>query len=51
MFRAIGVLIILWGVSLYFGGTIKAFDRAATETFRAVEIAAISSQHQLNSHK
>lgn len=38
---------MLWGLSLYFGGSIKAFDRAATETFRAVEIAAITTQGEL----
>lgn len=49
MFKAFGLIITLWGVSLYFGGTIKAFDRAAVETFRAIEMAAVASQTQLSS--
>ena len=47
MFRAIGFLIILWGVSLYFGDSLKAFDRAATETFKTIELSAQVSQMQL----
>lgn len=44
MFRAIGILIILWGLSLHFGSSIKAFDKAATATFATVEVAALVSQ-------
>jgi hypothetical protein len=51
MFRAIGFLIILWGLSLYFGSTIKAFDRAATATFNTVEVAALVSQSQMENLK
>ncbi len=47
MFRAIGLLISLWAVSLYFGSTIKAFDRAATATFNTVEAAALVSQAKM----
>jgi len=47
MFRAIGMLIILWGFSLYFGSSIKAFDRAVTATFETVEVAALVSKAKM----
>jgi len=47
MFRAIGILIILWGLSLHFGSSIRAFDKAATATFETVEVAALVSQSQM----
>lgn len=47
MFRAIGILIILWGLSLHFGSSIKAFDRAATATFETVEVAALVSKDRM----
>lgn len=47
MFKAIGFLIVLWSLSLYFGSTIRAFDRAATATFNTVEMAALVSQSQM----
>lgn len=47
MFRAIGILIILWGLSLHFGSSIRAFDRAATATFETVEVAALVSKSQM----
>jgi hypothetical protein len=51
MFRAMGFLIMMWGISLYFGGTIKALDRAATETFNTIEMTALASQNKLVQHK
>jgi hypothetical protein len=47
MFRAIGFLIILWGLSLYFSNSFLALDSAATESFRAIEFAAVVSQSEL----
>ncbi|MEZ4200092.1 MAG: hypothetical protein R3B69_00580 [Candidatus Paceibacterota bacterium] len=47
MFRAIGVLIVLWGLSLHFGSTMKAFDRAATASFNTIETAAILTEYRL----
>ena len=47
MFRAIGILIILWGLSLHFGSSIRAFDRAATATLETVEVAALVSQDRM----
>lgn len=47
MFKAIGFLIILWGLSLFLSSSFDAFDAAATETFKAVEAAAVLSQEQI----
>ena len=47
MFRAIGVVIILWGISLFFGSSIKALDQAATATFQTLETAAVVSEIQI----
>ena len=47
MFRGIAFLIILWGISLFFGDSMVAFDRAATETFRTIELSAVVTQQQL----
>jgi hypothetical protein len=47
MFRAIGFLIILWGLSQFFSSSFVALDGAATESFRTIEMAAIVSQTQL----
>lgn len=44
MFRAFGFLIILWGLSVMLSSSFHAFDSAATETFGAVEAAAITAQ-------
>lgn len=51
MFRAIGFLIILWGVSLYFGSSIRALDQAATATFETVEVAAVVYRSQMENQK
>ena len=47
MFRAIGFLIILWGLSASFSSAFTAFDAAATETFRTIEMAAVVSRSHL----
>lgn len=47
MRRAIGFLIILWGLSQFFTTATPALDDAARETFKAVEAAAIVSQTNL----
>ncbi len=44
MFRAIGVVIVLWYVSSLFANSFAAADRAFSATFRTLEIAAISSE-------
>lgn len=47
MFKAIGFLIVLWGLSQFFSSSFAALDDAARESFRAVEVAAKVSQKQL----
>lgn len=47
MFRAIGILILLWGLSNLFSSSFAALDRAATESFKTLETAAIVSQSEL----
>ena len=47
MFRAIGFLIVLWGISQFFSSSFLALDSAATEVLQAVESAAILSQEEL----
>lgn len=46
MFRAIGVVILLWYISSLFGQTFSAMDTAGKEVFTAVEMAAVQSQEQ-----
>lgn len=38
---------MLWGLSVFLTSTFAAFDRAATETFKVVEAAAVLSQQQI----
>lgn len=47
MFRAIGIVIILWYVSQFFSESIAAADKAGRATFNALEAAALASQHTL----
>lgn len=47
MFRAIGFLIILWGLSQFFSSAFTAADAAARESFRFIERAAVVAQVQL----
>jgi hypothetical protein len=47
MFKAIGFLIVLWGLSNFFSTSFVALDDAARETFKTVETAAVVSQIQL----
>lgn len=46
MFRAIGFLIVLWGLSQYFAQSFVALDKAATASFETIEAAANASQQQ-----
>jgi len=46
MFRAIGVVIILWYLSSLFSQTFLALDRTATATLSALEAAAVASEKQ-----
>ena len=47
MFKAIGFLIILAGLSHYFTASFHELDRAATESLRTLEVAAVVSQAKL----
>lgn len=44
MFRAIGMLILLWGLSHFFTNAFMAFDAMATALFVAAESAAQYSE-------
>lgn len=47
MRKAIGILIIIWGLSKFFSSAFVALDDAARESFRFIETAAVVSQIQL----
>ncbi len=47
MFKALGFLIVLYGLSHFFSSAFVALDSAATESFRTIETAAILSQAQM----
>ncbi len=47
MFRAIGYVIILLALSNFFSNAFVAAERAATESFKAIEVAAVSMQQQI----
>jgi hypothetical protein len=47
MRKAIGFIIILWGLSQFFDTAFLALDGAARESFRALETAAVVSQESL----
>ena len=47
MRKGIGFIIILWGLSQFFTSSFTALDSAATETFKALEAAAIVSQQNM----
>jgi len=47
MFKSIGFLIVLWGLSNFFSSAFSALDDAATESFKTLEAAAVVSQKQL----
>lgn len=51
MFRAIGFLIILWGLSQYFSNSFAALDSAGVASFEAIETAARVSQQQFSSEE
>ena len=47
MRKAVGFLIVLWGLSQYFSTAFPALDSAARESFQTVEVAAQVSQTKL----
>jgi len=48
MRKAIGFLIMLWGISQYFTTALPALDSAARESFQVIEVAASVSQEKLH---
>ena len=47
MFKAIGILIVLYGLSNFFSSAFVALDSAAAESFKMIEVAAVVSQKHL----
>lgn len=47
MFKAIGLFISLYALSIYFGNAFISFERALVAMFETVEVAASVSQAQL----
>lgn len=48
MRKAIGFVIILWGLSQFFSASMAALDGAARESFKTLEAAAVLSQAHLD---
>jgi Mg2+/Co2+ transporter CorB len=49
MRKSVGFIIMLWALSQFFSTSFVALDDAARESFKAVEAAAVVSQHQIQS--
>jgi hypothetical protein len=47
MRKAIGFLIVLWGLSIFFDNSVPALDRAATASFETIEVVAEVSQQKI----
>jgi hypothetical protein len=47
MFRALGVILVLWYLSHAFTESFHAFDRALRATFETLEAAAIASRESM----
>lgn len=47
MRKALGFLIVLWGLSQFFSSAFPALDGAARESFNLVEVAAVASQEKI----
>jgi hypothetical protein len=47
MFKAIGVVIILWYVSHLFTQTFSSADSAFSESFETLEVAAVASRKHI----
>jgi hypothetical protein len=47
MRRSIGFLVLLWGVSQFFTSAFEALDGAARESFKLVEVSAVTSQQKI----
>lgn len=47
MRKAVGLIITLWGISIFFNASLSAFDAAFSETMRTVQTAAIIAQEEM----
>ncbi|MEY2664968.1 MAG: hypothetical protein RLZZ480_73 [Candidatus Parcubacteria bacterium] len=47
MRNAIGFLIMLWGLSNFFSTSFAALDGAARESFKLVEVSAVTGQQNI----
>ncbi len=48
MFRAIGIVLVLWYLSHLFTSSFASLDSALSATFETMEAAAVASREQLN---
>lgn len=48
MFRAIGLILVIWFLSTLFASSFTAFDKALTATFSVIETAALVREQELN---
>lgn len=48
MRKAIGLLIVLWGLSQFFSLAFNALDSAAKESIKTIEMAAVLTQEKLS---
>lgn len=51
MFRAIGFLIILWGLNYFFSSAFPAFEDAAAAVLGALEVAAQVATAQMQNQR
>ena len=47
MRNALGFLVVLWGLSQFFQSAFIALDGAARESFKFIEVSAITSQQKM----
>lgn len=47
MRNALGLLIVLWGLSKFFTTSFTALDDAARESLKLIEVTAVASQQQI----
>lgn len=48
VFRALGLIIMLWALNNYFGDTFVALDNAATASLNTIEAVASKSTEQID---
>lgn len=48
VYRALGLIIMLWALNNYFSDTFVALDNAATASLNTIEAVATKSSQQIN---